>query len=127
MGSFRRPHAEHEHQYCASRLENMMTRKRHLTAFLIVAALLITLLPTGSVARATLVVAEPFVDYYNAHQGMRVLGYPLSGLTQVEGHAAQYFEKGRIEDHRADATSPDWQFMYGRLTSELMERDQDGA
>jgi spore germination protein GerM len=67
---------------------------------------------------------------------MRVLGYPLTGLTEAHGYPAQYFEKGRIEDHRGEAagqarSSPDssahpWAFMYGRLTVELMESYPQG-
>ncbi len=68
-------------------------------------------------------VAEPFRDYYNRHEGIRVLGFPLSGLTNVQGFPAQYFEKGRIEDHRAETSDPTWQFAYGLLTRELMQRD----
>jgi hypothetical protein len=72
-------------------------------------------------------VAEPFRDYYNRYQGMRVLGNPIAELAEVNGYAAQYFEKGRIEDHRHDANAPGWQFMYGRLTAELIERDPRGT
>lgn len=73
-------------------------------------------------------VAERFRDYYAQHQGVRVLGYPLSGLFAIDaGYPAQLFEKGRIEDHRSDPVPPAWQFMYGRLTAELIERDPAGA
>lgn len=65
-------------------------------------------------------VAEPFLDFYNAHQGRQVLGIPLTGLVQVNGYPAQYFEKGRMEDHRKDTSNPDWAFTFGRLTVELM-------
>jgi hypothetical protein len=51
---------------------------------------------------------------------MRVLGIAHMPLEQVNGYPAQLFEKGRIEDHRQDTTHPDWAFMYGRLTDELM-------
>ncbi len=67
-------------------------------------------------------IAEPFRDYYAEHRGLRVLGNPLTPLLQVDGHPAQYFEKGRIEDHGADAVDPAWRFMYGRLTAELISR-----
>ncbi|MDP9317168.1 MAG: GerMN domain-containing protein, partial [Chloroflexota bacterium] len=68
-------------------------------------------------------VAAPFRDYYAEHQGLRVLGVPLTGLLEVDGHPAQYFEKGRLEDHRDEVTDPSWAFMYGRLTAELIERE----
>jgi hypothetical protein len=70
-------------------------------------------------------VAAPFLAYYNRHEGIRVLGFPLSGLTTVQGFPAQYFEKGRIEDHRAETSDPTWQFAYGLLTQELMQRDPE--
>jgi hypothetical protein len=66
-------------------------------------------------------VAEPFRAYYATHDGMRVLGPPLTDLVMVHGIAAQYFEKGRMEDHRAEVSDPAWAIMYGRLTAELME------
>ncbi|HEX2916296.1 MAG TPA: GerMN domain-containing protein [Chloroflexia bacterium] len=68
-------------------------------------------------------VAPPFRDYYNNHQGIRVLGYPLSGLIQVNGYDSQFFEKGRIEDHSKEVSNPAWKFMYGRLSAELMENN----
>jgi hypothetical protein len=58
---------------------------------------------------------------------MRVLGNPLTDAVEADGYVAQYFEKGRIEDHRRDASAPHWQFMYGRLTAELMDRDPQGT
>jgi hypothetical protein len=74
-------------------------------------------------AQAESVVAEPFRDYYARHAGVRVLGPPITGLVLVDGLAVQYFEKGRIEDHRAAEPNPAWGLMYGRLTAELIERD----
>ena len=91
------------------------------TAGLITVLLVLMMLPP-SPARADPEVAAPFQDYYNTHQGIRVLGYPLSQLVNVNGFQTQYFEKGRIEDHRSTGTSRDWQFMYGRLTAELVEQ-----
>lgn len=73
-------------------------------------------------------VAEPFRDYYNQYQGIRVLGYPLTDLVAADaGYPAQYFEKGRIEDHRDEVRDPNWAFMYGRLTAELIERSPRGS
>jgi hypothetical protein len=72
-------------------------------------------------------VAEPFRAYYNQHQGVRILGHPLTGLVEVNGVPAQYFEKGRIEDHRDRVADPHWSLMFGRLTAELIERDPSGA
>ncbi|MEN9934193.1 MAG: hypothetical protein RLZZ387_772 [Chloroflexota bacterium] len=102
---------------------------RHRFTALAYAAMLCALLAAAP-ARAEQqapTVAEPFRAYYQQHQGMRVLGYPLTGLVEEGGYPAQYFEKGRIEDHSRDTVAPHWQFMYGRLTAELMERDPEGA
>jgi hypothetical protein len=86
------------------------------------------LLPAGAArAQTGPGVAEPFRDYYNRYQGMRVLGPPVTGLLEAEGYPAQYFEKGRLEDHRRVEVDPRWQFMYGRLTAELVERDPNGT
>ena len=82
-------------------------------------ALALALLPFG--VRAATEVARPFSGYYNTHQGIRVLGNPISGLQTADGYFAQYFEKGRIEDHSTAERNPAWKFMYGRLTAELID------
>jgi hypothetical protein len=105
----------------------MMLRK-FLLRWLAVVILALALVPgTAGSAPTGIEVAEPFRAYYNAHQGMRVLGSPLTGLITVDGYPAQYFEKGRIEDHRAEIHDPTWAFMYGRLTPELMEWQPQGT
>src|SRR3712207_4823998 len=72
-------------------------------------------------------VARPFRAFYQAYEGMRLLGSPRTGLRTVHGYPAQYFEKGRLEDHRQEVTDPAWALMYGRLTVELMERAPDAS
>lgn len=67
-------------------------------------------------------IAEPFTQYYWKHDGPRVLGYVQSVPMDVNGYQAQYFEKGRVEDHSFETTDPNWQLMYGRLTVDLMEQ-----
>ena len=81
---------------------------------------ILALVPLGA-ARGGPAVAEPFRAYYDQHQGIRVLGYPLTSLVEADGFAAQYFEKGRLEDHGPDDVAADWTIMYGRLTAELLE------
>jgi hypothetical protein len=98
-----------------------MLSKRHLAIWPI-GALLLALLPIG-VAQAGPRIDERFQSYYRQHEGLRVLGNPISNLVEYGGYPAQYFEKGRLEDHRAESIEPDWQFMYGRLTTELVERE----
>lgn len=100
--------------------------RRNTFARVAAVALAALLLPTVA-ALATPAIDARFRDYYNQRQGIRVLGYPLTELVDVAGYPAQYFEKGRIEDHRAEVTDPNWAFMYGRLTAELMERAPERA
>jgi hypothetical protein len=102
---------------------------RHRLIQLIWAIVLIVMLPIAA-ARAAQTESDIdplFRDYYNRHQGIRVLGYPLTALVEANGYAAQYFENGRIEDHRRDVSNPSWQYMYGRLTAELIERNAPGS
>lgn len=102
---------------------------KHRFIHVVCAFALVVLLPLGAARAAPRGsdIAEPFRDYYNRHQGIRVLGYPITDLVEAAGYPAQYFEKGRIEDHRRDAPEPHWQFQFGRLTAELMERDPGRA
>jgi lipoprotein-anchoring transpeptidase ErfK/SrfK len=100
-----------------------MALKRCLARWVLFVVAAILLLPSGSaVAMTDTYVARPFRVYYRDHQGMRVLGYSRTLLIQAGGYPAQYFEKGRIEDHRAETADPTWAIMYGRLTAELMEQ-----
>lgn len=86
---------------------------------LLLATLLITLAP-GPTAQAQIGVDRRFATYYQEHEGIRLLGYPLSRLLEHVGFPAQYFEKGRIEDHSGAVDDPQWRLMFGRLTAELM-------
>jgi lipoprotein-anchoring transpeptidase ErfK/SrfK len=86
-------------------------------------AILLALWPAGAAhSLGENYVAPPFRQYYQQHDGLRILGPSLSGLRSVDGLAAQYFEKGRFEDHRAEVADPAWRLMYGRLTAELIEQ-----
>ncbi|HEX9991016.1 MAG TPA: GerMN domain-containing protein [Chloroflexia bacterium] len=97
-----------------------MLAKRHPIKRLVAIMLMLSLLPSAQGnAQTSIQVAEPFRNYYNQHQGLRVLGNPITGPMQAGGYAAQYFEKGRIEDHRHETANPDWGFAYGRLTAEM--------
>jgi lipoprotein-anchoring transpeptidase ErfK/SrfK len=53
---------------------------------------------------------------------MRLLGASQSGIRKTNGYSAQYFEKGRLEDHRHETNDETWAMMYGRLTAELMDQ-----
>jgi hypothetical protein len=64
-------------------------------------------------------VAPPFQAYYDEVEGFRVMGRAISALGSPTGVQSQYFEKARLEDHRATETRPEWQFLYGLLVDEL--------
>ena len=92
-------------------------------------ALLLALLAGAApgAAQTSPAVGGPFRDYYAQHQGLRVLGHPLTEVKTDVGYPMQYFEKGRIEDHRFETQDPNWAFMYGRLTVNLMTDRPDLA
>lgn len=103
-------------------------RLTSVTVFAVGAALIVGLVGASPVpAHATPSIADPFLSYYQMHQGLRVMGYPVSDFTQVAGRPAQYFEKACIEDHRGDVDDPRWEFMYTRLTAILMEAHPQGS
>ena len=60
-----------------------------------------------------------FLRYYVEHDGPRILGGTLSPPTLWAGHFAQYFEKGRMEDHTGESRDPNWQLQFGLLVDEL--------
>jgi hypothetical protein len=60
-----------------------------------------------------------FLRHYVEYDGLRILGNTLSPSTVYAGYRAQYFEKGRIEDHIGESTDPNWRFLYGLLVDEL--------
>jgi hypothetical protein len=62
---------------------------------------------------------DTFGPYYDAYDGYRLLGTGISLGLPVEGRTAQYFEKGRLEDHTGESPDPNWQLMYGLLVDEL--------
>jgi hypothetical protein len=82
-------------------------------------ALALSLLPASTV-QAAQDISPRFASYYTQHQGLRLLGNPVSGLAFAYGYPVQYFEKARIEDHRGESGNPEWAFAYGRLTAEMM-------
>ena len=72
------------------------------------------------VTTTNLGVAPWFQRYYDAYDGLRLLGQPLAPPTTTDGWPAQLFEKGRVEDHSAVERDPAWKFMYGLLVDELV-------
>lgn len=103
-----------------------MSPVRRLLLGLGLAIGLLSLLPFSPVyALSGSYVGREFRDFYETHDGMSLLGAPQTGIRKVEGYPAQYFEKGRLEDHHADTKDPAWSMMYGRVAAELMERAPD--
>ena len=66
-------------------------------------------------------VAARFSGFYYQYDGLRLLGNAISAESIVNGYPAQYFEKGRIEDHQGESSDPNWRFMYGLLVDELQQ------
>lgn len=73
-------------------------------------------------ARADPAIAPPFRATYWQNEGIRTLGLVQSSLVTINGYPAQFFEKGRLEDHRQETADRTWSVAYGRLTAELMEQ-----
>jgi hypothetical protein len=62
-----------------------------------------------------------FVAYYNSVDGPRTQGQAISPRLIVGGITAQYFEKSRLEDQRANnhTGNPAYDFEYGLLVDEM--------
>lgn len=66
--------------------------------------------------------ASLFERFYTAHDSLRLLGRPLGAAGVWNGLPFQLFEKGRIEDHHANAElPPERRFQYGLLVDELIQ------
>lgn len=49
------------------------------------------------------------------------MGRAIAPPTRVDGLDAQYFEKGRMEDHSQEVSDLNWKFMYGLLADQLQQ------
>jgi hypothetical protein len=87
-------------------------------------ALLLLLVPAAP-AWAQEAAAEPFADYYWRYRGDLTLGRIHSPVVEINGYRMQFFEKGRLEDHRHETDNPAHAVAYSRLTVELMEGAPD--
>ena len=66
--------------------------------------------------------ASLFERFYTEHDSLRLLGRPLGSAGIWNGVPFQLFEKGRLEDHSANAAlPPERRFQYGLLVDELMQ------
>lgn len=99
----------------------MIVAQRWYSAWIITLVLLTLFMPSASPIRAQGIIAEPFREYYWQHHGERVLGAVNSPLMDMDGYQIQYFEKGRLEDHRHETNDPARAIVYSRLTVELIQ------
>src|SRR5215213_6349107 len=92
----------------------MKIRPRRAIAGLLMVLLLLA--PAASITRAQsgalyfpatghfLTDDQGFLSFWRAHDGERLLGFPIAEAGAVPGGAAQYFERGRLEQ-QVDAAS----------------------
>ena len=67
-------------------------------------------------------IAPMFARFYTERDALRLLGRSLGEVGVWNGLPFQLFEKGRLEDHSANAALPPaWRFQYGLLVDELMQ------
>lgn len=66
-----------------------------------------------------------FFDYYSNHDGPRLLGTPLSSVVSEGSRKVQYFQKGKLEDHRATTNDAVWQYSYGLLGEDMVRTGPD--
>jgi hypothetical protein len=66
-----------------------------------------------------------FFDYYSNHDGPRLLGAPLTSAISEGGRKVQYFQKGKLEDHRATINDAVWQYSYGLMGEEMVRAGPD--
>ncbi|MGI8587656.1 MAG: hypothetical protein ACR2M0_08225 [Chloroflexia bacterium] len=59
-----------------------------------------------------------FRDYWRAHGGLPIYGYPLTEEFQEGGYTVQYFERNRFEFHPENAGTP-YSVLLGRLGAQL--------
>ena len=73
--------------------------------------------PVGSGGQA---IDPTFFDFYHNNDGGRLLGAPLTEAITDTVRRVQYFEKGKVEDHRSDSNDPAWHFSYGLMGEEMV-------
>lgn len=96
-------------------------KRRVILALLLVALLLALPLPIAAPhTYAQDQAAEPFATYYWLHHGQHTLGLMQSPVLEVDGIRVQYFEKGRLEDHRQLTSNPREAVGYTPLTHALI-------
>jgi hypothetical protein len=78
----------------------------NLTVSLLVGVLLLAVAPLGLLAQSSSdqyfpdtghTVRGEFLDYFNAHGGLRVFGFPITDEFTLDGRTVQYFQRARLE------------------------------
>ncbi len=59
-----------------------------------------------------------FMDYWTAHGGLPIFGYPTTTAQPESGYLVQYFERNRFEYHPENAGSP-YEVLLGLLGNKL--------
>lgn len=55
------------------------------------------ILPPGSLDSSQPLIGDMFRPFYDSNGGLRIFGYPLSPVIEVEGRLVQWFERSRLE------------------------------
>ncbi|HUG14332.1 MAG TPA: polysaccharide deacetylase family protein [Thermomicrobiales bacterium] len=63
-----------------------------------------------------------FRDYWRAHGGLEIFGYPISEEFREGGYTVQYFERARFEYHPEN--QPPWDILGGHLGRTMMELER---
>jgi len=72
-------------------------------------------------------VAEPFLSFWRAHGGLRILGYPLSEAHERDGLLVQYFERARLEASLGCLGKTDCPVQLTRVAAHLTAGRTDPA
>src|SRR5512132_4126468 len=63
---------------------------------------------------------QGFLSFWRAHDGERLLGFPVAEPIATDGGTAQYFERGRLEQ-TADASTGATNVRTGQVGAEYAE------
>ena len=63
-----------------------------------------------------------FMQYWQAHGGLPIFGYPLTPAFRENGYLVQYFERARFELHPENAGSP-YEVLLGQLGKERLKSE----
>lgn len=65
-------------------------------------------------------VSGRFLEYWQAHGGLPVFGFPITNQSTENNRAVQYFERARFELHPEN--TPPYDVLLGRLGDEILQR-----